>query len=103
MYTLATYNLMHQLRMRSGLKIIYQNNWRHVTEASQNQFYAYARQNLASTFRTGQPEETVNVIVTGLIKLQLTLKAEKENGHPSKFRWGSSQVSIKDYDSSASS
>lgn len=93
---------MHQLRLRSGLKAVFQNNKRRVTVVSQTNFYMYAERNLINPNPTRQPEETPNVLVTGLKKLQLTLKQEAEKGQRSEFRWGSSQGWGDEDDSSGS-
>lgn len=94
---------IHQMKWRSGLKDIYQNNIHDISPASMKGFLRFALLHLSDpaiskNSRSSEDEEVDNIDLMGVRKLKAILKLEARLGVPSRFIWGSMHARNTDID-----
>lgn len=83
------------MKVRSGLKDIYQNNYHPITEQSMKNFLHMAQIHLCdseisdNTRSTEDNDEVGDVEALGIQKLKSIIKTEARKKLPSRFIWGS--------------
>ena len=86
--------LIHELNLRSGMDVIYQNKKHPISVQSMKNFLHMARDHLSDTSLVNCPrliydvDEIIDIYITGIHKFQDLLKKEGLNDQSSRFRWG---------------
>lgn len=80
--------LLHLLKIRAGLKLIFQNNKPKLTGPSLANFLRVAERLFDTESSYRSPPPVTNIFVEGIHKMQKIIQETALNGTPSKFRWG---------------
>ena len=99
-YHMKLRQLLHQVRIRSGLKDIYQNNKHPISDQSLSNYLRMCFDNERTLNEVNKnPEKNpdskvTDIFTSGTEKMVLTLLKELHYDTPSRFRWGMIQKNI---------
>lgn len=88
-------NQIHQIKVRSGLKDVHQNNLHKISAQSLRTFLNMASVHLSdpelspNQIKADENEEVEDVVLLGIQKFKSILKEESRKKIPSRFNWGS--------------
>lgn len=86
---------IQQMKIRSGLKMVYQNNPHPISPQSLRTFLKMAQVHMCDTSISDNSHiqddqsEVENILVHGIDKFKAIIRAETQKGQTSRFTWGS--------------